>query len=179
MKPIAWVTLLVLLGGVAVSCSRMTEDELVDQARIFEEKQEYKQAQKVWERLVRDFPDGKFAPEAQYKIGWIYYNEDKDFKKAVQAHEKLVQKYPTSRFAEQSRFMIGYIYANDLKDYDRARKAYEDFLNNHPKSELADDVAWELEHLGQDINLLDFVGKEEGKSSNGKSGSEAGKKKAQ
>jgi tetratricopeptide (TPR) repeat protein len=171
MNRIAVGVLLIVAFGLVLGCSAMSEEELVDQAKILEEQQEYKEALKVYQRLLRQYPKGEYAAEAQYKIGWIYYNEDKDFKKAVEAHEKLVQNYPDSRYAEQSRFMIGYIYANDLRDFEKARAAYEDFLNNHPKSELADDVAWELEHLGQDINLLDFVGNEEGgKSADGKSG---------
>ncbi len=169
MKRAAALIWVVAALGLVAACSKVTEEKLVDRAKTLEEQQKYEDAMKVYKKLVRQFPKGKYADEAQYKIAWIYYNEDKDFKKAVAAHEKLVKNYPDSRFAERSRFMIGYIYANDLRDYDKARTAYEDFLNHYPKSELADDVTWELKHLGQDINLLDFVDKGNKKSSNGKS----------
>ena len=74
----------------------------------------------------------------------------------------LIEKYPDSKYAVQSLFMIGFIYANNIKDLEKAKEYYSKFIEKHPDSELVTSVQWELDHLGEDINEIDFLKQDEG-----------------
>lgn len=142
---------------LVVSCGKkLTEEQLYAQAQAFEAKENFIDAIKSYEALVKGYPKGKYAAEAQYRIGLIYSNNLRDFSKAVEAYRKVAEKYPDSKFTSQSQFLIGYFYANELKDFDKAREAYTTFLEKYPNSDLADDVKWELDNLGKDPSQIVF-----------------------
>lgn len=146
---------IIILGLFVLSCgSKQSEEQLREQALKYETEENFEQALKTYEKQLEQYPQGKYADEAQHKIAFLYYNNFHDFKKAIESHQRLIEKYPESQYVSQARFMIGYIYANDLKDYDNARVAYQEFLEHHPESELVESVKWELEHMGEDINNL-------------------------
>ena len=48
--------------------------------------------------------------------------------------------------------MVGYIYANVINDSANALKEYNVFLEKYPDHELVDDVQFEIQWLGKDIN---------------------------
>jgi len=142
---------------VVVSCGqRLTEEQLYAQAQAFEAKENFIDAVKSYEALVKGYPKGKYAAEAQYRIGLIYSNSLRDFAKAVAAYQQVAKKYPDSKFTVQSQFLIGFFYANELRDFDKAREAYTTFLQKYPNSDLADDVKWELDNLGKDPSQVIF-----------------------
>ncbi|MFQ5706432.1 MAG: tol-pal system YbgF family protein [bacterium] len=142
-----------LISLLFLGCAdRQTEEQLQARAQAFEKEEKFENALETYQKLLKSYPDGKHADEAQYKIAFLYYNNLHNFNRALEAHQRLVEKYPESNYVSQARFMIGYIYANDLKDYDQARAAYEEFLKLYPDNELVESVKWELKHLGEDIN---------------------------
>ncbi len=53
--------------------------------------------------------------------------------------------------------MIGYHYANSIGELDSAKVYYQKFIDKFPDNELVNSVKWELDHLGQDINDIDFL----------------------
>jgi len=144
--------LFVILGGLSCGSDKQSESELFNKASTFEDNKSYDEAIQGYEKVVREYPDGKMADEALEREAFLYYNNVHDFHKAIALHKRVIEEYPNSRSVARARFMIGFIYANDLKDYDLARTAYEQFLSHHPEDELAESVKWELEHLGQDIS---------------------------
>lgn len=107
--------------------------------------------------LVR-FPQYEQRDDILQKLAWSYHNR-KEFQRSVNTYQRLLNDLPQSTHAAQSQFMVGYIYANEIKDLDRARQAYETFQKNYPQHDLSDDVAFELAHLGKDINELEFLSK--------------------
>jgi len=135
---------------------KLSEEQLRATALDLENKEQWAEAAKIYERLVKAYPQSPRAAETIYRLGITYANNLKDFNKAVATHQRIVKDYPNSNFVKQSTFMIGYLYANDLKDLQKAKAAYEDFLQKWPTHELASSVKWELEHLGQDISQIDL-----------------------
>ena len=64
----------------------------------------------AFRELTRDFPDSKFAPDAQYQIGEILFAQSKDgdqdsanLDRAKRAFEDVVIRYPTSKQAKWQR----------------------------------------------------------------------------
>lgn len=153
MKHKVLVCIGLLALGVMFSCGeKKTATELREKAIALEKAERYDEAFDVYEKLLDEYPNGKYADEAMHKLAFMHYNNQQDFQQAIEFHKRLIEQFPESKFVPQSRFMIGYIYANDLKDYDSARAAYDTFLTHHPKHELVESVNWELEHLGEDVN---------------------------
>jgi TolA-binding protein len=149
--------LLVLVMAVMWGCGeKLTEEQLRAKALDYENKEQWTEAVKMYERLVKAYPQSNRAAETLYRLGITYANNLKDFKKAVETHRRIVKDYPNSNFVKQSTFMMGFLYANDLKDLEKAKAAYQEFLQKWPTHELASSVKWELEHLGQDISQIDL-----------------------
>ncbi len=155
-KAYAW-TIIALMTALLWGCGeKLTEEQLRAKALDLENKEQWAEAIKMYERLVKAYPQSNRAAETIYRMGITYANNLKDFNKAVATHQRIVTEYPTSNFVKQSTFMIGYIYANDLKDLEKAKIAYQEFLQKWPTHELASSVKWELDHLGQDISQIEL-----------------------
>lgn len=163
------VSMVWLLVVVFACGQKMTEEQIFAKALDLENKEQFEDATKMYEKYVKTFPEGKKADEALYRLGTIYANSLKDYQKSVNAYKKLLNTHPESDYLIQSSFMIGYRYANDIKDLDKAREAYEQFIENFPDHELATSVKWELDHLGQDISDIEFLGQMGDSSSAGDS----------
>ncbi|MCI0495771.1 tetratricopeptide repeat protein [candidate division KSB1 bacterium] len=159
MPKYVFALMMVILTLVfVIGCGeRMTKEQLFALGEKSESEEKYEEAIKTYEKLVKNYPQGERSDEAQYKIALIYYNNLNDFEKSVQAHEKLITKYPSSKFSAQSLFMMGFINANNISNLEEARKYYEEFLQKYPDNELVSSVKWELEHLGKDINEIEFL----------------------
>jgi len=159
MNRVASLTVIIGLAlFLVVSCGpRKTKEQLYAEAQQFEKQEDFKGAIKVYEQLIKDYPESQTADSILFRIGQIYSNNLADFENAIKVHQRLIEKYPDSKISAQSLFMIGYHYANSINDTAQARKYYEKFLEKYPDHVLASSVQWELDHLGQDINEIDFL----------------------
>ena len=81
---------------------------------------------------------------------------DNDFKKAVDLYTMLLEKYPDNEHNYKAQFMIGFIYSEELKDYDRARVAMQKVVDQYPNCDLADDAQWMLDHMGKNLEDIEF-----------------------
>jgi len=109
------VLLLVMVMAVIWGCGeKLTEEQLRAKALDFENKEQWAEAVKMYERLVKAYPQSTRAAETLYRLGITYANNLKDFKKAVETHGRIVKEYPNSNFVKQSTFMMGFLYANDI-----------------------------------------------------------------
>ncbi len=171
------LTSVLLLGFILTSCSRspkMTEEQLFGLAKSLQEKENYEQAAKTLEKLVKEYPEGRHAEEALYRLGLLYANNLHDYKKAISSYKRLIEQFPNSSRLAQAYFMIGYHYANDLKELDKAREAYNTFLEKFPNHELVPSVEFELKYLGKDVTQLDIFQEGEASSSSGNSSPSGG-----
>ncbi len=154
-------SLILILGLVfflIIACGpKKTKEQFYGEALQFEKQENFKEAIKSYEQLIKHYPNLNEADSIIFKIGQIYSNNLADFKNAIEAHKLLIEKYPESKISAQSLFMIGYHYANSIDDTVKAKEYYQKFLEKYPQHELASSVQWELDHLGQDINEIDFL----------------------
>lgn len=169
-----------VVGFIVTSCSRspkMTEEQLFGLAKNLQEKEDYEQAAKTLEKLVKEYPQGRHAEEALYRLGLLYANNLHDYKKAIDSYKRLIERFPNSSRLAQAYFMIGYHYANDLKELDKAREAYNTFLEKFPNHELVPSVEFELKYLGKDVTQLDIFQEGGTASSSGNDASSSGENK--
>ncbi|MBN2012397.1 tetratricopeptide repeat protein [candidate division KSB1 bacterium] len=150
--------IIALVFVLLIGCGeRMTKEQLFATAEKYEMEENFEAAIKTYQKILKKYGDEERADEAQHKIALIYSNNLNDFQKSVEMHELVIKNYPDSKYAIQSLFMIGFIYANNIQDIEKAREYYEQFLQKYPKHELATSVEWELKHLGEDINNIQFL----------------------
>lgn len=76
-----------------------------------------------YEKLLKDYPYSSVAPEAGWRIGYVYDKVLNLRDKAIDEYKKVVEKYPTSSFAAESLFRIGRIYEEE----DNCNKALDSF----------------------------------------------------
>lgn len=95
----------------------------------------------IYETLIKNAPYGKFAPEAQFKIG-LAREKQKKFTDAVKAYNLILDKYPGHDIVDDAQYQIGYAWmsASSEAEYDqsaaeKAIEAFEDFLVRYPNSE--------------------------------------------
>ena len=158
LKRLGSLLIIFVILNLIFGCGeRMTKEQLFALAEKYEKEENFLEAVKTYKKLVKKYPEAEKADESQYKIALIYSNNLNDFHQSVESHEKLIAKYPDSNYAAQSLFMIGFIYANNLNNIEQAEKYYKEFLDKYPDNELVNSVKWELDHLGQDINEIDFL----------------------
>lgn len=154
-------SLIVIVGALIVlmvSCGqKKTKEQLYAEAKKYEREENFKEAIRVLEMLAENYPQVNFADSILFQIGQFYSNNLSDFENSIQVHKRLIEKYPTSKLAAHSLFMIGFHYANNVNDLENGRIYYKKFLQDFPDHELSSSVKWELDHLGQDINEIEFL----------------------
>ncbi len=95
----------------------------------------YGPSAEAFEKFLTAYPDSKFAPNAQYWIGYAHFSQ-KNYKGAIAAQQKLLQHYPDHQKAPDALYNI----ANSqiqLSDIDGARKTLKDLVAKFPLSEAA------------------------------------------
>ncbi len=151
------ITLFLILLFVTSCGQKKTKEQLYAEAKRYERNEQFEEAIKTFEKIVEDYPEATNVDSVLFRIGQIQSNNLTDFDNSVKTHARLVTQCPESNLAAQSLFMIGYHYANNIGDLDSAKVYYQKFVDQYPDNELVNSVKWELEHLGQDINEIDFL----------------------
>jgi outer membrane protein assembly factor BamD len=107
-------------------------------------------AAEIFEKLMKNGPYSKIAPEAQFHLGLVR-EKQKDYLGAVHAYEKLLERYPNHPLAEAAQYEIANAYSLEAgrAEYDqdvanRAVAAFDDFLTRYPQS---DKISLAEQHL--------------------------------
>jgi outer membrane protein assembly factor BamD (BamD/ComL family) len=103
------------------------------------------------------------SPEELFNLAQQAENEE-NFEKAIDFYSILLKKYPNNEHNYKAQFMIGFIFSEELKNYDKAREAMQKVVDNYPDCDLADDALWMLEHMGEDLEGMEFTGEAVGGS---------------
>ncbi len=167
MKRIASLAIVLgVLMSIFISCGqKKTKEQFRAEANRYERDENFKEAIRVLDEAANTYPETGFADSLLFNIGQIYSNHLSDFENSIVSHKRLIEKFPQSSLRAQSLFLIGFHYANSLQDTANARIYYERFLKTYPDHELASSVKWELDHLGQDINEIEFLKSDSSESS--------------
>ena len=138
------------------ACNSKSERDLFNGAQKLVKQKKYSQAIYWYNKIVKDFPESKYAPEALFEMAKLYQglvvkniDSQKSLQKAVTIYTKIYTEYPDSKRAEASNFMAAFILANELKDIDAAKTAYNLYIQKYPNGELVKDAKIELQNLGK------------------------------
>jgi TolA-binding protein len=137
--------ILLFLSG----CAKLTEDQLWQKIEETQANGNYDSTIQVCQTLLKQYPEGKDASAALYKIGEIYQNGKHDYPAAVNYYHAFVNKYPDLNSTPVAMFVIGFIYNNNLQMIDSARATYQEFVARFPNHELAASAKFELDNLGK------------------------------
>ena len=126
--------------------------KLYSRAETLRNEKEYNASVDALNYVVNNYADLDIAPKSQYLIGDVFMNDLKDHNEAITRYKNVVTNFPGAREEPNAQFMVGYIYANVINDSANALKEYNVFLEKYPDHELVDDVQFEIQWLGKDIN---------------------------
>ena len=102
-------------------------------AQVWENAEEEDKAIPAYERILDDYPNSSYAPEAQYRIGKILLTQAEQgnqnqgtLDKADDAFRDLISRYPNSKWTPEARKELGTIAGRDLqRSYDIAEFYYK------------------------------------------------------
>ncbi|OGU71967.1 MAG: hypothetical protein A2V93_05860 [Ignavibacteria bacterium RBG_16_34_14] len=147
--------LIILIGFVFYSCSKMSDKEYMKSASEKVEKGNISEAISDYNKLVDEYPESELAPEAIIKLAALYHeNKVKNISrkdaliKSADLFISISEKYPQIEKAPSSLFMAGFIYANEVLDYIKAKEIYTLFLKKYPEHELTSSAKEELDNMG-------------------------------
>jgi len=89
-----------------------------------------------FQRLIEDYPNGQFTPNAFYWIGEIYLVAKSDAEMARQSFMQVVNLYPDHQKTPDALYKLGVVYHN-LGDLDSARTYLNRVRNDYPNSSAA------------------------------------------
>ena len=124
------------------SGSAKKEESLYGIAWAFYKQRKFPQAIESFERLLVDYPKGKFAFDARLRLGDANFFQ-KDYKKAVGIYRAIIRMYSDSASIDYAYYQMGQSYFND-GDNTEAFKAFNGLIKTLPHSSLADDAQFAL-----------------------------------
>lgn len=85
----------------------------------------------TYETLMKNHPNHRMAPEAQWRIAHIRHTVLHQTELAVDAYKKVADKYPTSNFAAEALFHIANIHRQD-ENFEQALTVYRTIKERYP-----------------------------------------------
>lgn len=85
-----------------------SEEQAYRQGYKLIQKRDFKQALVAFQNLVKDYPQGKYLPNAYYWMGEIYLNKG-ELDAAKESFSVVYQKYPTHNKAADALLKLGYV----------------------------------------------------------------------
>ena len=96
---------------------------------------QYKASITAFEAFKKNYPNSKYADNAQYWLGEASY-VSRDYKKALSEFQQLIAQYPDSTKNPGARLKIGYVYF-ELKNWSAAREALQQVITMYPDTSVA------------------------------------------
>ncbi len=111
MKNVPYILAALVIGVLIFSCSsssqnQKTEQELYTQAQDFSEKGDFQSAVKIYQELLKSYPESPRAYKAQFLIAFVYSENLKDKEKAKENYQILLDKYPNCDLTDDARYML-------------------------------------------------------------------------
>ena len=117
------------------------------------------EAASTLQRLLDDFPESDLREEAQYRLGYVYFQQQ-DYDAAARAYGRVIDTAPDDPLAAQAQYGIGDALFNDGRFEDAAR-AYRTVLERYPDAPAASDAAasiqYAFEAMGDDAGATAMI----------------------
>ncbi len=92
----------------------------------------YQQAITQFENFTKNYPQSKYADNAQYWLGEADY-VSRNYKKSLADFEQLIAQFPNSSKIPGAKLKIGYVYF-ELKNWSAAREALQTAIKLYPNT---------------------------------------------
>lgn len=128
----------------------IAEERAYQQAYRLIQRKDHDGAVIAFQALNKQYPQGKYLPNANYWLGEIYLTKNQ-FDLAAQAFESVYRGYPTHPKAADALLKMGYV-AYGQGDYKRAESIFNQVKSkyaNSTSSQLADAKLSRMQHEGQ------------------------------
>lgn len=110
MKSGVSFALLSLLILISLSCSQnLNEEDYYNNANELMSQEEWDEAEKNFQNILDKYPDGKFASNAMFMVGFINANYTNNFDKAREYYGKFLEKYPDHDLADDAEYEIEHL----------------------------------------------------------------------
>lgn len=83
----------------------LEDDIFFQKAKIYEQKQDWKQAEQMYLNIINFYPQEMYADDAVYRLAQLYQYHLNDKQKAMEFYLKLLNDYPGSLFVPDARKM--------------------------------------------------------------------------
>jgi outer membrane protein assembly factor BamD len=107
----------------------------------------------IFRQVIKNAPYGKFAPEAQYKIG-LYLKEKQLYQEARDEFEKTINDYPNTEWAKAAKYQIALTDSLRAPNIQRNQQTtstavseFKDFIDQHPDTELSGKAKTQMNKL--------------------------------
>lgn len=122
----------------------------------------FDRAVEIFKKVVENAPYGKYAEEAQFKLGEALKKSER-YEDAVQAFHKLVENYPKSKLAAQAMYEESHCAykaslrpAYDAAATDNAIKTFEKFVDKNKDADLAENADSTMKRLKDNVSEKSF-----------------------
>lgn len=105
----------------------------------------YQQAIIAFRDFLKNFPESRYAANAQYWLGEANY-VSRDYKSALQEFKKILNQFPDSNKVQGAELKIGYTYY-EMNDWAAARKALQAVISRHPNTTVAKKARERLQRM--------------------------------
>lgn len=95
----------------------------------------YQQAVGDFSGFLSNYPESKYAANAQYWLGEANY-VSREYKTALKEFQKVLTNYPDSGKVQGAALKMGYTYY-EMKDWDSAKAALEQVIEKYPNTTFA------------------------------------------
>jgi len=106
---------------------------------------QYKQSIKAFEAFKVNYPNSKYADNAQYWLAEANY-VSRDYKRALAEFQQLISQYPDSSKNPGARLKIGYVYF-ELKNWSAASEALQQVVTMYPDTTVAKKAKERLQRM--------------------------------
>jgi tol-pal system protein YbgF len=110
----------------------------------------YKPSITAFEDFLRNFPQSRYADNAQYWLGEANY-VSREYKTALDEFQKLIARYPDSSKIAGARLKIGFTYF-ELKNWSAARDELQQVIKLYPDSTVAAKAQERLDRMRREGN---------------------------
>ena len=166
MKKIVFILVLALLLGSCAEYNKVLNKgkntEKYQMAVDMYEKQEYKKAIALFEKIMGPYANKPQMERIQFMISDCYFQTE-NYTMASYYFSKFITNYPESTkvqeaayFSAKSYYLASPKYSRDQEDTYKALTAYQNFIDKYPKSELIEEANKDYAELNRKLQFKDF-----------------------
>lgn len=124
------------MPGVIESTANPADERALYEAAFDSLKEgRYAEAARRFQAFLDQYPDGEYAPNAQYWLGESYY-VTQNYQIALEAFQRLLARFPSSNKAPDALLKVGYCHY-ELKQWDQAESILNQVVQQYPDTTVA------------------------------------------